>query len=137
MEGLVVWSRAHRDALEQRYTLNRQAGTPSDLNIRLAQEDIWLLQNLAKVIRKTNEGAADVIAVPIKRIDSLDIAQWAVNDAVRESPKVFVDTSVEGGAAAVVDWPVVAAVSQNQCPRGRLPRRSKSKPTTRCSMAVT
>ena len=55
MEGLVVWSKAHREALEQRYTLNRQLGTPTDMNIRLAQEDIWLLGNLAKVIRKTNE----------------------------------------------------------------------------------
>jgi hypothetical protein len=103
MEGLVVWSKAHREALEQRYTLNRQPGTPSDLNIRLAQEDIWLLENLAKVIRKTNEGAADVIAVPIKRIDSLDIAQWAVNDAVRESPKVYVDKTGggEGGGGGL------------------------------------
>jgi hypothetical protein len=91
MEGLVVWSSAHRDALEQRYTLMRTPGTPSSLNIRLAQEDMWMLENLAKVIRKTNEGAADVIAVPIKRIDSLDVAQWAINDAVRESPKVYVD----------------------------------------------
>ncbi len=91
MEGLVVWNSAHRDALEQRYTLMRTPGTPSTVNIRLAQEDIWMLENLAKVIRKTNEGAADVIAVPIKRIDSLDVAQWAINDAVRESPKVYVD----------------------------------------------
>ena len=42
------------------------------------------------------KSAADVIAVPIKRIDSLDIAQWAVNDAVRESPKVFVDKAGGG-----------------------------------------
>ena len=66
------------------------------MNIRLAQEDIWLLGNLAKVIRKTNEGAEDVIAVPIKRIDSLDVAQWAINDAVRESPKVYVDKNGDG-----------------------------------------
>jgi len=91
--GLVVWNKHHRAALEQRYNLRRQSGTPSTLNIRLAQEDMWMLENLAKVIRQTNEGAQDVIAVPIKRIDSLDIAQWAINDAVRESPKVFSEGS--------------------------------------------
>ena len=97
--GLVVWNKHHRAALEQRYNLRRQSGTPSTLNIRLAQEDMWMLENLAKVIRQTNAGAQDVIAVPIKRIDSLDIAQWAINEAVRESPKVFAD-STESTAAA-------------------------------------
>ncbi len=58
-----------------------------------------MLENLAKVIRKTNEGAADVIAVPIKRIDSLDVAQWAINDAVRESPKVYVDKNATDAGA--------------------------------------
>ncbi|HEY4312796.1 MAG TPA: hypothetical protein VGN12_25320 [Pirellulales bacterium] len=97
MEGLVVWNAAHHKSLVQRYTLMNEPGTPSTLNLRLAQEDIWVLQNLARVIRKTNEGAADVIAVPIKRIDSLDIAQWAINDAVRESPKVYADKTAETG----------------------------------------
>ena len=90
---MVVWSKPHRELLESRYTLERQPGTPTSLDIRLAQEDIWVLENLAKVIRKTNEGAEDVIAAPIKRIDSLDIAQWAINDAVKESPKIVVADS--------------------------------------------
>ena len=101
MDGLVVWNTTHRDALEQHYRLMRQPGTPSTLNIRLAQEDIWMLENLAKVIRKTNEGAADVIAVPIKRIDELDVAQWAINDAVRTSPKVYVDKTATDAASSL------------------------------------
>ncbi|HEY1603953.1 MAG TPA: hypothetical protein VGG64_30410 [Pirellulales bacterium] len=100
MEGLVVWNPAHRAALEQRYNFKANPATPTTMSIRLAQEDVWMLENLAKVIRQTNEGALDIIAVPIKRIDTLEIAQWAINDAVAGSPRVFVEKTDGGGTSA-------------------------------------
>ena len=101
LEGLVVWNPAHCAVLEQRYNLKANPATPTTLSIRLAQEDVWVLENLAQVIRQTNEGAQDIIAAPIKRIDSLEIAQWAINDAVAASPKVYVDKSSTEAEAAV------------------------------------
>jgi hypothetical protein len=46
----VQWSKVHRELLESRYALQRQPGTPTSLDIRLAQEDMWMLENLAKVV---------------------------------------------------------------------------------------
>jgi hypothetical protein len=100
MEGLVVWNPAHRAALEQRYNFKVNPATPTTMSIRLAQEDVWMLENLAKVIRQTNEGALDVIAVPIKRIDTLEVAQWAINDAVVASPRVYADKTDSSAGAS-------------------------------------
>src|SRR5258708_6952814 len=60
-----------------------------------------MLENLAKVIRQTNQGAQDIIAAPIKRIDALEVAQWAINDAVRESPRFFVDKTEGAGGTGM------------------------------------
>jgi len=111
--GLVVWDPTHREQLETRYQLRRHPGDPTELSIRIAQEDIWMLENMAQVIRKTNEGALDVIAAPIKRIDSMEVAQWAINEAVRAAPKVIADAKTDAGTG---DMSRMAAASTGAPP---------------------
>ena len=140
MEGLVVWDKAQRELLVQRYDLGHQIGVPSSLNMRFAQEDVWMLENLAKVVRETNQGAQDVGAVPIKRIDTLDVAQWAIDDAVREAAKVSgLEKSTEGGGGSGMGMTSSGAAGPGggaSPPLKRPLTNGKSSSTTNCSTAA-
>ncbi|HJT32953.1 MAG TPA: hypothetical protein VJ783_13005 [Pirellulales bacterium] len=74
-EGLVVWPQESRDEIIERYYTD---GTPSSLKVRLAQEDYWLFESLIGVINEVNKGAEDSRKAPIKKIEALDVAQWAI-----------------------------------------------------------
>lgn len=77
-EGLVVWPEESRDEIIERYYTE---GTPSSLKVRLAQEDYWLFESLIGVINEVNKGAEDSRKAPIKKIEALDVAQWAIANA--------------------------------------------------------
>jgi len=86
-DGILVWDPAERARLEGRYDFRNKGGLEiSETNLRTAQEDVWVLEQMLKVIVKTNEGASDEAALAVKRIESLDLAQWAVEDSQRNPP---------------------------------------------------
>jgi hypothetical protein len=87
MEGLVVWDRASRQAIIDRYYSDK---APSDLRVRLTQEDLWVFeQSLVAVVQLVNKGARDRAAAPIKKIEVLDLAQWAINAANASSATLY------------------------------------------------
>jgi len=79
LEGLVVWDAAAREAIVNRYY---SESPPSDLKVRLTQEDLWIFEHsLIPVVNLVNANAHDAADATIKRIDVLDLAQWAINAA--------------------------------------------------------
>src|SRR6185312_4411153 len=87
MEGLVVWDRAARQAIIDRYYSDK---APSDLKVRLTQEDLWVFeQSLVAVVQLVNKGARDPAAATIKKIETLDLAQWAIIAANQSSATLY------------------------------------------------
>lgn len=90
-EGIVEWSPSARKNLMDRY---RVSSTPSSIRIRVVQEDLWIFESLVKMIARMNERDADGepiedrVQANIKRIDAMDIAQYAMADAEKEPGKV-------------------------------------------------
>lgn len=79
LEGLVVWDEAAREAIVNRYY---SESPPSDLKVRLTQEDLWIFEHsLIPVVNLVNASAHDAADATIKRIEVLDLAQWAINAA--------------------------------------------------------
>ena len=70
--GVVWWD----DYLKVEDRYYRWQTTPTSQEVRLAQEDLWVIEALLRIIRDTNEGANEFNA-PIKRILSLSIAEEA------------------------------------------------------------
>ncbi|MEX2120670.1 MAG: hypothetical protein WD847_19720 [Pirellulales bacterium] len=77
-EGLVSWPDNDRYSIVQRYLT---ASTPSTNRVRLTQEDLWVFEALANIVVSTNDGATDALNAPIKGIESLDVAQFAMQGA--------------------------------------------------------
>jgi hypothetical protein len=75
-EGLVVWKEDLRKAIVSRYYTPNV--TPSSNRLRMMQQDAWLFESLINVINTVNVGATDPLRAPIKEIDVLDVAQWAI-----------------------------------------------------------
>lgn len=100
LEGVLVWEQRFRDALVNRYLTNT---TPSSLRVRLTQEDLWCFESLFRVIQHMNAKATDPLNAVIKRIDSLDVGQYATREAARTPGKIWLapDATLEirsGGA---------------------------------------
>lgn len=59
---------------------------PSTLQVRLAQEDLWVYQALLRIVNETNEGATDYSNAVVKTIEKLEIGRRA--SALFGAPKV-------------------------------------------------
>ncbi len=93
--GIVDWSLANRTDLEARYFFDPNQ-PPTDKKVRLTQEDLWVFEDMCVVIAGTNKYVAkeqgvelDTGNAAIKRIESLDVAQWAVDAAQKDRPIVW------------------------------------------------
>lgn len=93
-EGIVVWDQEQRDELMKRYQVS---DIPSDLRVRVTQEDMWVFRSMIEMIAALNHGANDSLAATVKRIDKLDLAQWAIADA-QKNPGAKLDLKKEGEA---------------------------------------
>jgi hypothetical protein len=94
-EGLVVWKPELRDAIVARYYTEN--GVPSTTRLRLNQEDVWLFESLIEVVNTVNAGATDSLKAPIKEIDSLDVAQWAVAASLESGSPIWTPGAKTGG----------------------------------------
>lgn len=108
-EGLVVWPEESRDEIIERYYTE---GTPSSLKVRLAQEDYWLFESLIGVINEVNKGAEDSRKAPIKKIEALDVAQWAIANA-RDGASLLVTPDAAAGPPAAGGKPAAAGPAGN------------------------
>ena len=88
MEGIVYWDKATRAAIIARYYSAK--APPSDLKVRLTQEDLWIFENaLVAVVQQVNANAHDSLGATIKQIQVLDLAQWAINAANESGGTLF------------------------------------------------
>ncbi len=92
MEGIVDWDANDIKRLKDKFNWQE---TPSDLKVKLAQEDIWVALSLLRVIRNTNGDITEHSKAAIKHIDALDIGANAVQAWRAAEGQVF-----RGGAAA-------------------------------------
>lgn len=100
--GVVEWQPENRAQLVERYYFN-PSPTPSDVKVRLTQEDLWVLQDMAEVIAVTNNTVAERLKVAldsgnaaVKKIESLDVAQWAIDAAQHDEPIVWAPSAQAG-----------------------------------------
>ena len=75
--GLVVWDDYNR--LLEHFPWG---ASPTPLEIWLAQEDLWVYKALLQIIMETNSGASSHSNAPVKRIVTMEIAQYAAQALV-------------------------------------------------------
>lgn len=73
-EGKVVWDDANYKQLLARFQWTQQ---PTTLQVRLAQEDLWVIETLLSIIKELNQGATSHYNAVVKRIFALDVGQYA------------------------------------------------------------
>jgi hypothetical protein len=97
-EGVVYWDADDRGLFMQNFVWER---TPTTLQVKLAQQDLWVYEALLRIIAKTNEGCEDNRDANIKTIVALEIAQRAVASRQKEQDSVVkagTDAKSAGGA---------------------------------------
>lgn len=77
---IVTWNAENQAFLQDtRFDWKKEVGgRPSTLQILYAQEDLWVLETIAKIIAKTNEGADAPHNAVVKRIEYLKLGRDAV-----------------------------------------------------------
>jgi hypothetical protein len=101
-EGIVFWDETQRNGLINRYF---SAGVAPNLGrVLTTQEDLWIFESMLRVIEKLNEKATDPLAAVIKRIEVLDVAQWAMKDAQADAGKIdrFTPAKADTGGIGVM-----------------------------------
>ncbi len=84
--GLVHWNLADLRRIRDRlYWTNR----PATIQVRLAQENLWVYEALLRVIAATNEGATNYYNAAVKQISALEIGQTAAAAFARASGQSF------------------------------------------------
>lgn len=80
LKGIVSWDESALEELRNRIRFKR---TPSTTRVRVAQEDLWVYTALLEAVKAMNKDVADddVLAATVKRIDRIEIAQWAIKYA--------------------------------------------------------
>jgi hypothetical protein len=84
--GVVRWGTDDREALKNRF---RWPTVPTEEQVRNAQEDLWVIEALVEIIKRTNEGASGPHNATIKEIEVLEIGARAV-EAWRQSEDAVV-----------------------------------------------
>ncbi len=110
--GTVEWIKSDYENLEHQF---EWLETPSTLAIILAQEDLWVYEALARVVRRTNEGATGSGNAAVKRINALEIGQNAVK-AWKSAQGSIV--SVGGPGAAATPGATATAAAAAPAPGG-------------------
>lgn len=70
--GKVFWNTANIQQLWRRLHWN---DVPTDSQVRLAQEDLWVFEALLRIVDQTNEGATSYYNAAVKRIEAIQIGQ--------------------------------------------------------------
>jgi hypothetical protein len=98
MEGIVDWDAGDIKRLQDKFEWRE---TPSDIKVKLAQEDLWVMLSLLRVIRNTNDKITEHSKAAIKHIDALEIGANAVAAWKAAEGQVFHGGETSGGANSV------------------------------------
>ena len=81
-KDIVIWSQASQQKLmNEILPWYNPKKLPSILDIYYTQEDIWLLNNIMEIIRRTNSGAREHFQAVIKEIEFIRMGRKANRDA--------------------------------------------------------
>lgn len=90
--GIVDWDSSNIQQLENRFIWDN---TPSTLAVVLAQEDLWVIGALLRVIARTNEVATGPASAAVKQIEAIEIGREAIGNSSAAATPIF-----QPGAAA-------------------------------------
>ncbi len=80
--SMVLWDPANqRELLATHFGFTAMANDPSTLDVLYAQEDLWVLQNLMEIIKRTNEGYEGRHDAAVKQIEYLRIGRAALGQS--------------------------------------------------------
>lgn len=80
--SIVFWSPANQqEILTNHFGFTARAKDPATLEVLYAQEDLWIFDNITKIIARSNEGAKFRYDAAIKMIDFIRIGRSAFGDA--------------------------------------------------------
>jgi hypothetical protein len=96
--GMVFWNENNLKAIQEPY---KWGSLPSTLQVRMAQEDLWVYEALLRIIRNTNEGAKDYYKAPVRRIEAVEIGPAAAGAFARVGSAAATFGSAEGGGEGV------------------------------------
>jgi hypothetical protein len=88
-EGVVIW-----DSRDQMLTDYRWPSTPETIEVRLAQEDLWVYTVLLHIVKRTNGPEANAYNAAVKQIISLQIGK-----KVAPSPQNVITVAGAAGGA--------------------------------------
>ena len=111
MEGIVRWDDGDVSRIQKKFKWNNP---PSTLEIRLAQEDLWVYTALLEIIESTNQGYTSYYNAPVKEIDALEIGAdaskaWSQAESAlgkseeASAPAATSSTAAAGGEAQADD----------------------------------
>ncbi|MHC4180053.1 MAG: hypothetical protein ACYSWU_21325, partial [Planctomycetota bacterium] len=107
MIGVVDWPLADRERIRQRFVWTIR---PSTLEVRLAQEDLWVYEALLKIIAETNGPVKNHFEAAIQRIQTLQIGSEAAPAAQAAAGGAFMGSAIGGGGSgAEYDGPTAYA----------------------------
>jgi hypothetical protein len=74
--SIVFWTAENqREILEQHFKFAAETATPHTLDVLYAQEDLWVLEAILRVIERTNAGADANYNAAIKEIESIEMGR--------------------------------------------------------------
>ena len=95
MIGKVEWDESDRQRIQNWF---EWPSRPSTLQVRLAQEDLWVYEALLRIVKNTNAGATSYYNSAVKRIESLEIGQEVSHGRSRNRTDTLVRSSGGKGA---------------------------------------
>jgi len=93
--GIVAWDRGSQQAIMAGYEWPGRR--PASIEVRLAQEDLWVYDALLRIIKETNSTATSNSNAVIRRIDLLRIGQKAAEIWAKEGGSLGKRAAKEGG----------------------------------------
>ncbi|QDU30393.1 hypothetical protein ETAA8_55220 [Anatilimnocola aggregata] len=80
--SMVLWAPTNQqEILTTHFGFTAKEDDPSTLDVLYAQEDLWVLQNLMEIIKRTNEGAEGRHNATVKQIEYIRIGKGALGNA--------------------------------------------------------
>ena len=97
LQGILDWDYSLRQEILDRYTWDRP---PFSSQMRIAQEDLWVLESLVRIFNETNKNATSQYNAPLKAIKALAIGREAAQEMAISQPSIFQGYGAGAGTAA-------------------------------------
>lgn len=117
--SMVLWAPENqRDILMGHFGFTSREDDPTTLDVLYAQEDLWVIQNIMGIIKRTNEGAEGRHDAAVKQIEYLRLGKTAIGTAgqvmVVGPATNLAGGSVPGGYGEGIGPQAVTPVPQTQ-----------------------